>query len=115
MRNGILVVHKMKKKKLKSKSKIYLVQLLTNLKIRSVQKKVKMLKKLAQTLNVGIKEFNQSKTQQSNYYPQTSKYKSAEKKKKRNLKKRTKTTKIHGKMKSQKVGKMTNKLCKFKQ
>jgi hypothetical protein len=51
----------MKNKKLKSKSKIYLVQLLINPKIRSELKKARILKKLAQMLNVGIKEFNQSK------------------------------------------------------
>ncbi len=61
MRNGTHVVHAMKNKKLKSKSKIYLVQLLINPKIRSELKKARILKKLAQMLNVGIKEFNQSK------------------------------------------------------
>ena len=109
MKNGTLAV--MINKKLKIKIKIYLMLLLINLIIKSEQKKAKTLKKLDQTLSAEIKDFLQFKMLQSKYFSQTSKYKSA--KKKRRITRKM-TIKIHGKMKNLKVGRKMNKLCKFK-
>ena len=110
MKNGTLVV--MINKKLKIKIKIYLMLLLINLITKSEQKKAKILKKLDQMLSVEIKDLLQFKMLQSKYFSQTSKYKSA--KKKRRITRKM-TIKIHGKMKNLKVGKKMNKLCQSRQ
>lgn len=116
MKNGTLVVHKRIKGKLKLKSKIYLVRLLINLRIRRDLKKARMLKNLVQMLNVEIKDLLQFKMLQSKYFSQTLKYKLEQKKRKRRKKrKKMKMIKILGQMKNLKLGKKMNKLCKFKQ
>ena len=114
MKNGILVVHVMINKKLKSKSKIYLAQLLINHWIRSDQKKARILKRLVQMLIVEIKDLHRFKMLQSKYFNKTLKYK-LEQKRRKKKKKRKIMIKILGKMKNLKVGRKMNKLCKFKQ